>query len=274
MNILLLLSFTYLTLPHNGKVFSYGTAFSTVKNEPENLFWNPAGMGKNGYIASAFDYSGNIMGAFGKTWEKNTCNIGLGIQFMRSETMDKTDMTGNITGTFNFQSAMPVIAGNWKTNKYIVGVKAFFPYTSVDEYASYGMGIELGGIYTINDMFSFSLYVRNLGQQAKAFLTEKESFPTESRFGGLLQKKGLSFSLEYSSKFKLCSFASYDINEIFGIIIGYNGRTGELNGIEASNLSGFSFGANIKHKSINISVGSVFNGPQGLSKTISISFIQ
>ena len=273
MNILLLFSFTYLTLPYNAKIFYHGTAFSTIKNEPENLFWNPAGMGENAYIASAFDYSDNIMGTFGKTWEKNTFNFGLGIQFIHSETMDRTDMMGNITGTFNFQSATPVIASNWETNKYIIGGKAFFPYTAVDEYVSYGLGIEIGGIYTLNDMLSLSLYIRNFGKQIKAFLTEKENFPLESRFGGLLIKDNLSFSLEYSSKFKLCSFASYNINKILGINIGYNGKTGELNGIETSNISGFSFGANIKHKSINISIGSVFNGPQRLSKTLSISFI-
>jgi hypothetical protein len=83
MNILILLSFTYLTLPYNGKVFTSGTAFSTVKERPENLFWNPAGMGKNAYIASAFNYSGLIFGSFGKIWELNSFNLGVGVQLMR-----------------------------------------------------------------------------------------------------------------------------------------------------------------------------------------------
>jgi hypothetical protein len=273
MNILILLSFTYLTIPHNGKIFSSGTAFSTLGNEPENLFWNPAGMGKNAYIASAYDYSGNLFGSFGKIWEKNNFNFGLGIQLMHSESMDKTDMTGNSIGDFNYQSATPVIAGNWKRDKYFIGAKVILPYTSVDEYVSYGLGIELGGIYAINDMLSFSFYLRNLGKQIKAFLADKENFPVESRFGGLLKKDNLAFSLEYSSKFKVCSFASYEINEILGLTIGYNGKTGQFNGIETSNFAGFSFTANIRHKNINISAGSVFTGPEGLSKTLSISFI-
>jgi len=273
MNILILLSFTYLTIPYNGKVFYSGTAFSTLRNEPENLFWNPAGMGKNAYIASAYDYSGNIFGSFGKTWKKNNLNVGLGVQLMHSESMDKTDMTGNSIGNFNYQSAIPVIAGNWEINKYLIGAKVILPYTSVDEYVSYGLGIDIGGIYVLNDMLSFSFYIRNLGKQIKAFLVEKENFPAESRFGGLLRKDNLAFSVEYSSKFKVCSFVSYDINEIFDLTIGYNGKTGQFNGIETSNLAGFSFGANIKHQSINVSVGTIFTGPEGLSKTLSISFI-
>jgi len=273
MNILILLSFTYLTMPYNGKVFSSGTAFSTIKGEPENLFWNPAGMGKNAYITSAYDYSSMIFGSFGKIWERNSFNLGLGVQLLRSESMiTKNEMNDSI-GIFNYQSATPVIAGNLETNKYIIGAKVLFPYTTVDEYMSYGIGIDIGGIYTLNELLSFSVYIRNFGKQIKAFLTEKENFPVDSRVGGLLKSNNIVFSLEYSSQFGPCSFISYNINKNFGLIAGYNGKIGKFNGIETSNLAGSSFAINIKHRNINVSMGAILSGPQGLSKTLSISFV-
>ncbi len=273
MNIFLLLSFTYLTMPYDGKVFSSGTAFSANKEAPENLFWNPAGMGKNSYIASAFNYSGLIFGSFGKIWERNSFNLGMGAQLMRSESMNKTNMMGESTGAFNYQSVVPLIAGNIAFDKLHIGAKVFFPYTTVDEYQSYGFGVDVGSIYSLNKLLSFSVYVRNFGKQIKAFLTEKESFPVESRLGGLAKSDKMMFSLEYSTLLGICSSISYDLNKIIGLTAGYNGKIGKFDGLETSELAGLSFGVNIKHQKINISLGTIMCGPQGLSETLSISFI-
>ena len=273
MNIFVLLSFTYLTLPYNGKVFSAGTAFSTNKGAPENLFWNPAGMGKNAYIASSFNHSGLIFGSFGKIWERNSFNLGIGVQLMRSEGMTKTNMMGDSLGSFYYQSATPVIAGNLAIKRCIIGTRILLPYTTVDEYQSYGLGIDLGGIYNVNELLSFSVCVRNFGRQIKAFLTEKESFPVESRFGGLLKFDKSMFSLEYSSSFGICSSISHDFNKKIGFTVGYNGKIGQFSGIETSNFTGLSFGIDIKHRRINVSLGTIFTGPEGLSETISVSFI-
>jgi hypothetical protein len=255
MNIVLLISFTYLTIPYEGKIFSSGTAFSANKEAPENLFWNPAGMGRNAYIASAFNYSGLIFGSFGKIWEQKSINLGMGIQLLRSESMNKTNMMGESIGTF------------------LIGAKAFLPYTIVDEYQSYGLGIDIGGIYSPNELLAFSVYVRNFGKQIKAFLTEKESFPVESRLGGLLKSDKIIFSLEYSTLLGVCSSVSYDLNKKIGFIAAYNDKIGKLAGIETSTLTGTSFGINIKHRKINVSIGTIVCGPEGLSETISISFI-
>jgi hypothetical protein len=273
MIIFLLLNFTYLTIPSNGKIFSSGTAFSANKAAPENLFWNPAGMGENAYIASAFNYSGLIFGSFGKIWERNSFNLGMGIQLLRSESMTKTNMMGESIGTFNYQSAVPLIAGNIEMNKFLIGIKALLPYTTVDEYQSYGFGVDVGSIYSPNELLSFSVYVRNFGKQIKSFLTEKESFPVESRLGGLIQSDRMMFSLEYSTLLGICSSVSYDLNKIIGFTAAYNDKIGKLSGIETSNLAGISFGVNIKHQKINISLGTIMCGPQGLSETLSISFI-
>lgn len=272
MNIFLLLSFTYLTMPYDGKIFSSGTAFSANKEAPENLFWNPAGMGKNAYIASAFNYSGLIFGSFGKIWEFNSFNLGLGAQLLRSEGMDKTNMMGEVTDEFYYQSAVPLIAGNMEIDKLLIGAKVFFPYITVDEYQSYGAGIDIGGIYSPNELLSFSVYVRNFGKQIKAFLTEKENFPVESRLGGLLKSDKIMISLEYSTLRGTCSSISYDFNKTFGFTAGYNSEIGKFSGIETSNLTGLSLGINIEYRKISLSLGTIMCGPEGLSETISISF--
>jgi hypothetical protein len=273
MNILILLSFIELTLPYNGKVFTSGTAFSTIREEPENLFWNPAGMGKNAYITSAFNYSGLIFGSFGKIWELNSFNLGIGVQLMRSESITKTDVTGASTGTFNYQSAVPVIAGNIEINKFLIGAKALMPYTIVDEYNSYGLGIDMGGIYSLNELLSFSVYIKNFGRQIKSFVMEKENLPIESRLGGLLEYNKIMFSLEYSTLLGGCSFVSYDFNKNFSFTAGYNNKIGKSSGIETSKLAGFSFALNVKHHGVNASIGVIICGAQGISKTLSISFI-
>jgi len=273
MIISLLLSLTNLTLPYNGKLLLLGTAASTNIEKPENLFWNPAGMGRNSYIVSAFNYSEVIFGSFGKIWELKSSNLGLGLQLMRSENMVKKDSTGNPIGTFNYQFAVPLIAGNIETNKFFIGAKVIFPYTTVDEYRSYGLGSDLGVIYSLNEMLSFSSYLRNFGKEIKPFLSKKENFPTELRLGGLLKKYEASFSLEYSFIFGICSSFSYGFNEIIGFTAGYNSKTASFNSIKNSILDGFSFGIDIKYQNMNISAGALTSVPLGISETISISFI-
>ncbi|MEJ2307106.1 MAG: hypothetical protein P8Y62_05550 [candidate division WOR-3 bacterium] len=273
MIIFILLSLTHLTLPYNGKLLLSGTAASSNTEKPENLFWNPAGMGGNAYLASAFNYSGVLFGSFGKTWKFNSTNLGLGVQLMSSETLTKTSPTGTPIGTFNYQSAIPLIAGNFEIKKFIIGAKILFPYTTVDEYKSYGLGADLGVIYSLNDIITFSTYLRNFGNEIEPFISEKEEFPVDIRLGGLLEKDKSAFSLEYSSLLGICSFFSYDLNKILGFTIGYNSKIAKFNGIETSALKGFTFGVNIKYKKMTISAGILMSGPEGLAETISICFI-
>lgn len=263
----------HLTFPYDGKLLFSGTSTSTNTKTPENLFWNPAGMGKNSYLASVFNYSGLIFGSLGKIWEFNSVNFGLGVQLMRSETMVKTSATGTSIGTFNYQSTVPLIAANVEIDQFTIGGKILLPYTTVDEYKSYGLGTDIGAIYSLNDLFSFSAYLRNFGWELKSFLSEKEKFPMDIRLGELLKNDKIALSLEYSSLFGPCFSISYNFNKIIGLTVGYNSRIGNFSGIKTSKLAGFSFGLNIKHGKINIAVGTVMSGPEGISETISISFI-
>lgn len=273
MIIYILLSLTHLTMPYNGKLFSAGTAFSTNKETPENLFWNPAGMGENAYIASAFHYSGLIFGSFGKTIELKSQNFGFGFQVLRSETITKTNMMGEEIGTFNYQSIVPLIAVNFEIRKITIGTKVCFPYTNVDEYQNFGLGLDLGAIYSPLKSLSFSVYARNIGREIKTFVSEKENFPAEFRLGGLFEFDKTTFSLEYSTLFGVCSSISYDLNKILGLTTGYNRKIGRFSGTETSELAGLSFGVNIRHKKMNISIGTIMCGPEGISETLSISFI-
>jgi hypothetical protein len=272
MNIFILLSFSHLILPYNGKVFTSGTAFSTNKEEPENLFWNPAGMGKNAYIVSAFNYS-DLMGSFGKILKLNSFNLGVGVQLISSESMIKRTTTGDSIGVFTYREAVPVIAGNMEINKFIIGAKAFLSYTTVDEYTSYGAGIDLGGIYSPSELLSFSFYLRNFGKQVTSFVSEKEYFPVDFRFGALLNLNKKKFSLEYSSLLGICSSISYDFDKKFGFTAGYNTKIGNFQGIDSSFLSGFSFAIDIEYHKIEISIGGIVSGPLGISKSLSISFL-
>ena len=267
-------SLTHLTLPYEGNLLLSGTAASTNKGKPENLFWNPAGMGTNSYLASAFNYSGVIFGSFGKTWEIGSFSLGFGVQLMRSEGLTKTSVTGASIGTFNYQSAIPLIAGNLEINKFVIGAKILFPYTTVDEYKSYGLGADLGAIFSLNDVFSFSAYLRNFGKEIEPFLSVKEAFPTDIRLGGLFKKDKTAFSLEYSSLLGICSSFSYNFNQTFGFIAGYNSEIAKFNGMETSALKGFSFGAKINYRKMVISAGALMSGPEGITEIISINFIQ
>ncbi|MEA1912311.1 MAG: hypothetical protein U9N06_00540 [candidate division WOR-3 bacterium] len=273
MNILLLISFTFLSVPAHSRIVYFGSAFSSYQDERGNLFWNPAGMGKRGYLASIYSYSDLIFGSFGTIQKFDDFTLGAGLQFLNSGDMTKTNMMGDSLGKFSYYSFVPVIAGKYRMGRFNLGGKLIFPYSSADDYNSFGAGMDLGIIYELNKSFSFSLYGRNIGRQIDEFVSKRENFPSEFRLGSLYNWENVGFALEYSIPFGFCSSLSFILNRNFEMAIGYNYGLKDLsNDRSLFALSGLSFGIRVRYRDIVIDLGSVLYGPFGISKTIAIGY--
>ena len=177
MNIILLFSFTFLQVPVHSRIIYSGSAFSSYSSQAENLFWNPAGMEKEGYLSSVYNYSQITFGCIGLVREIGSFHLGTGIMFMNSGDLAKTDMTGTPHGNFSYYSLIPMLAGEYKIGDFNIGGKICVPYSKTDIYDSYGLGLDIGIIYDIRERFAFSIYIRNLGIQIDEFVNERESFP-------------------------------------------------------------------------------------------------
>jgi len=273
MNIILLFAFTFLSVPVHGRVIYSGSAFSSYTGEPENLFWNPAGMGKEGYLTSTHNYSGVTYGCLGVVKKVGDYRFGVGLQSLYTGDMIKTNSTGGSEGEFSYYSIVPILSTSYRKGGFAIGGKLVIPYSRTDVYTGYGVGVDVGVIYRANKNFSFSFYGRNIGKQISGFVSEQEDFPFEARFGGLYQRNEINFALEYSFPFGVSTSLNYGFNESFELIMGYNGGLRELregNGVDA--LSGLSLGFRTHYREIVIDIGAVSYGVLGISKTIAIGY--
>jgi len=273
MSIILFLGFTFLSVPVHSRIIYSGSAFSSHGGEVENLFWNPAGMGGEGYISSTHNYSGVTYGCLGLVKKVGIFHLGAGITFMNSRNIIKTDATGSSLGEFSYYSLVPIFAGEYERGSFVIGGKLSLPYSATDIYDSYGLGMDLGLIYEINEWLSFSAYVKNIGIQLNEFVTEKEDFPAEVRLGSRYGWDRYSFSIEYSYPLGFSTSIISSLNKNFELIVGYNGGLRELNKAgDLDSITGLSVGFRFYYKKIVLDIGAVSYGVLGISKTIAINW--
>lgn len=273
MIITLILSFTFLSVPVHSRIVYSGSAFSAYGGEVENLFWNPAGMGGEGYISSTHNYSGITYGCLGLVKKVGIFHLGAGITFINSGNIMKTDATGSSLGEFSYYSLVPTFSIGYEMGRIKVGGKVIIPYSKTDIYDSYGLGIDLGLIYEIHEQLSFSAYVKNIGIQLNEFVTEKEDFPAEVRLSSLYRWDRYSFSIEYSYPLGFSTSIISSFNKSFELIVGYNGGLRELNKAgDLDAITGLSVGFRFYYKKIILDIGAVSYGALGISKTIAINW--
>lgn len=267
--ILIFLSFfNYLSVPNHSRIVYSGGAFSSYREQPENLFWNPAGVGGEGYISAIHNYSGINFSCIGGVKKINKIHLGIGLGYFYSGNIVETNSLGDSTGMYSYYSLSPLISGTYNSDDFSTGLKLFVPYTRVTEYSSYGIGMDVGIQYSILENLTLSLYGKNIGFMIGGS-TDNETFPDEYRTGVLYNLNSLNISLEYSSLFDFSTSLQYKINHNIDLTLGYNHGLKDLrNGGDPG--AGFSFGLNFKIKKINIDLGVVSYGPLGISRTIAL----
>jgi hypothetical protein len=273
MSIILLLGFTFLSVPVHSRVIYSGSSYSTYSREAENLFWNPAGMAEEGYLSSVYNYSQITFGCIGLVRKIKDFYLGTGIMFMNSGDLTKTDMTGNSLGNFSYYSLIPVLGGEYKIGDFNIGGKVSIPYSKTDIYDNYGLGLDLGIIYDIKERFYLSIYLRNLGIQIDEFVNEEESFPAELRLGTRYKLNNFNLSLEYSNPLGFSTSLISKVSNNFEFIAGYNGSLRDLSKAGDSDfLTGLSIGFRFYYNKIILDLGAVSYGALGVSKTIAINW--
>lgn len=271
--IILIISFTFLSVPEHSRVILSGGAFSSYKGELENLFWNPAGIGGEGYLSSSYNYSGVTYGCLGMVKQRSQFHFGIGLQSLYSGDMKKTSPEGEPLGEFSYYSLIPIASVTYNWNGLSVGGKLLIPYVNTDTYHSYGVGMDVGLLYEVNKEITLSFYGRNIGRQIKGFVESKENLPAEFRIGSLYKRNKLGFSLEYSFSFGPAGSIIYEFNDWFDLTMGYNNGIRDKNsGNGLSVIDGGSMGVRFYYKKIIIDIGSVFYGPLGIGKTIAIGY--
>jgi hypothetical protein len=237
-----------------------------MKDDPNVLFYNPASTGtltspkiSVSYVNHLMDVNAGTL-AFGQ-YIQGIGNVGAGIVYMNYGSFNRTDEFLNVLGTFN-ASDLALVAGiaAHYDEDILVGINAKYIYSSIAEYSSTALAVDLGFLYDIPEQnLSIGGSVLNLGKQLKTYAGVNESLPLDVKVGITKRPEHLPVYLnidfhrlnESGGKFfdRFSNFtvgAEFLMSKSLHLRIGYNNQQRkELKTGTSAGLAGFSIGAGL-----------------------------
>jgi hypothetical protein len=310
-------TYEFLDLTYSARVAALGGSGIAVKdNDPNLALQNPALLNKemdNQLTLNYTNYFTDINYGY-SSFTKHFDSIGtfnLGMRYVNYGSFTERDAGGNEMGTFNVGEYAIVMGYGRELNKYFsIGANLNTILSSLYDYNSFGMAIDLGGTYYKEESgFTASLVFKNMGAQFTTYEEDnREPIPFEIQAGisKRLKNVPLRFSLiahsletpdlTYENQIKTNNTLLGDTeeekdkdgffenvarhaivsmefipSENFNIRFGYNyQRRRELLVEEKTGLVGFSFGVGLRISKFHLSYGRAAYHQAGATNTFSL----
>ena len=244
-----------------------------------SIDYNPAGLAfsfEPYYSISYLNYiAGTHLGYLG--YENN--QLGVGIHYLYSGSIKKTDALGNEYGNFSASFLDLNVGKGFFLGEFGFGITIKGVYENIDTLYSLGSGIDLGLLYLFPETeVQLGFSIKNIGIGIKPFTDKKESFPYEINLAGVKRIDDSWIGLDLvknvlqGTGFRIGG--SYAVTENFNINASYNSLLSSMK----TGSSGFDFvtgliiGFSIKKGQLQISYcyAPYFDLGQGHRLTISI----
>jgi len=127
------------------------------------------------YGYAAYGYSAGEIG-----------NFGAGMHYVNYGTFDRTDELGNSQGTFKASEyALNLFySRSFLDSALTAGVNLKPIYSSLEQYSSFGLALDLGlSYYLSSSLTTFGLVLKNRGMQITSYTSNRESLPFEIQAG-------------------------------------------------------------------------------------------
>ena len=269
-----------------------GGGFITMSDDPDLIFYNPAGLGtltrsrvSFGFLKHLLDINSGYA-SYG-TEVPNLGMIGVGVVYINYGEFDRTGEEGQDLGTFGAGDlVLNVGYGAHLNGDFTYGVGPKLIYSKIGEVNSTGGALDLGVQYiAIPNRLRLGASLLNLGTQFDLYANSRESLPIDFRFGMSLTPEHLPATITLSFQkvnerqedvmehFKAFSVGSeFIISPNLLIRAGYNNeRRQELKVGSSSGLAGFSIGAGFVTDTYNLDYAYNSYGSIGALHRISLS---
>jgi len=185
--------------------------------------------------------------------------LGIGVVYLNSGSMKRTDPLGNELGTFGVSNADVNVSFAYRlTDIFTLGAGLQGLYGSIDTFFAVGLAGNLAATADIPisglDGLSAGLVCRNLGYQVKAYQAERDPMPLEIGLGlGYKPNDNLSFGLDVQkpldNRVQVRFGAEGWVTDMFVVRLGYNSMGADLeSGGGADIMAGFSTGLGFRYR--------------------------
>jgi len=259
-------TYNFLLTDVSARAAALNGSFVSMKDDPNVLFYNPASIGTLSVPKVSVSYVNHIMDVNAGTLSygqhiEGVGSVGAGVIYMNYGSFNRTDELMNVLGTFG-AAELALIAGIAARydDDILVGVNAKFISSSIAEYNSTALAIDLGFLYDIpSQNLSIGGSVLNIGKQLKTYAGVNELLPLDVKFGITKRPEHLPIFLnidfhqlnESSDKF-LDRFSNFTVGAEFlmskslRLRVGYNNKQRqELKTGTNVGLGGFSIGVGL-----------------------------
>jgi hypothetical protein len=185
-------TYSFLGLANSARVAGMGGEVVSLLDDDINLvFHNPALLSPAMHSNLSLNYVNYFAGVnYGYASYAYSAgeigNFAAGMHYVNYGTFDRTDELGVSQGTFR--------ASEYALNLYYsrifldsaltAGVNLKPIYSSLEQYSSFGLALDLGVTYQLsNSLTSFGLVLKNMGAQITTYTANRESLPFEIQAG-------------------------------------------------------------------------------------------
>ncbi|MDJ1495597.1 type IX secretion system protein PorQ [Cytophagaceae bacterium DM2B3-1] len=122
--------------------------------------------------------------------------FGVGIHYMNYGTMEETDASGNVTGTFQASDYSVSLSHARTEGAYTLGVTVKFIGSAIANYSSYGVAMDLGGVWKHPKKdWTIGLVIKNAGLTLKKYTPEasQQVMPFDVQIGTTFKPEFMPF---------------------------------------------------------------------------------
>ncbi len=185
-------TYNFLKLPTSTRSAGMGGSFISVKDNdlslvPDNpamLDSNMHNMATSSYVNYIKDVNFGYIG-YARHFDK-VGTFSLGMQFLGYGKFISADEAGNTSGNFSAGDySLDISYGHPFDSVFSIGASMKFIYSNYDYLNSFGMALDLGGMYVSkNKLVSLGLVLSNIGYQIVPYNNVRERLPFIIQFAG------------------------------------------------------------------------------------------
>jgi hypothetical protein len=258
--------YNFLLTDVSARAAAMNGSFVSMKDDPNVLFYNPASIGTLTMPKVSVSYVNHLMDVNAGTlsygqYIEGIGSVGAGIIYMNYGSFNRTDELLNVLGTFSAADVALVagIAAHYDDN-ILVGINAKYIYSSLAEYRSTALAVDLGILYDIpSQNLSIGGSVLNIGKQLKTYAGINEPLPLDVKLGITKRPEHLPVFLnidfhrlnESGDKFldrfsNITVGAEFLMSKSLRVRVGYNNKQRkDLKTGTSAGLGGFSLGVGL-----------------------------
>ena len=285
-------TFEFMRIDNSARAGALAGTFTALADDPNVIFYNPAGLNLVDNNAISFSYTGYLesikLASLSYASEiENVVKFGAAIKYAGYGTMTEADEYGNKLGDFSAnEMALIVGAGSTLDQNFYYGVNAKFIYSKIADKSSTALAADLGLNYHIpEEMINIGFSILNLGAQLSTYMGAKEDLPLDISLGVTKKMAHLPLRLSldfhrlnedrdgFMDKFRAFTIgAEFTLSRALTLRLGYdNERRKDLKVGTFSGISGFNGGVGLKISTYTFDYGFSSMGLIGTVHRISIA---